>query len=62
MYIFTENVENFESVNHFPVNYVVLNTLAAGKIGPCNLQLYWYSNIVQALTSKMRALGMFGAI
>ena len=38
MYIFTENVENFESVNHFPVDYIVLNTLA-GNIGPCNLQL-----------------------
>ena len=24
MYIFTENVENFGSVNHFAVDYVVL--------------------------------------
>ena len=62
MYIFTEIVENFESVKHFAVNYIVLNTLAAGKTGPCNLQLFWYSNIVQALTSKMRALVTFGAI
>ena len=38
MYIFTENVENFGSVNHFVVDYVALNTLA-GNIGPCNLQL-----------------------
>ena len=38
MFIFTENVENFGSLNHFAVDYVVLNTLA-GNIGPCNLQL-----------------------
>ena len=38
MYTFTENVENFGSVNRFAVDYVVMNTLA-GNIGPCNLQL-----------------------
>ena len=52
MYIFTENVENVESVSNFAVDCVVLNTLA-GNIGPCNLQL-----VLEHLISKMRALGL----
>ena len=52
MYIFTENVENVESVSNIAVDCVALNTLA-GNIGPCNLQL-----VLEHLISKMRALGL----
>ena len=40
MHIFTENIENFGSVNHFAVDYVALNTLA-GNIGRCNYSDKW---------------------